>query len=601
MQAAASADRAGPADSRLDYTDHAMLVVWGQFARQIGLLKGLREVPVDQKTVAHCPQTKLVQLLVAILAGCAHLWDMRTGPNPLVKDQTVAAAWDQPAWADPSGVSRTFRSADVQTVAATLAVLQQVSQPFIDREVLLALRQQQILQYDADLTGREVSKTSRDYPDVAFGWMGDHLGLGYQAAIVSMASPTYGRLLLTGRRHPGNTASSECLQELVRAAEGVTDVRPQRRTDLVSQRLAELTATLDHQRQQADRAVARANAAEILLREAEPILVERREGLQQSGIPLPPARPDGVTRRVLTAQRRYEAAVETVARRERAVALAAAWAQKQQRLLAELEEGHAGLTTHLSQLEADNATNIAPIRAIFRMDAGFGSGPNVAWLIEMGYDVYTKAHNAEVTAQLRVCKPAAVPWARVGKNAEIWMQTETTVTNCPYPLDAALERFQTGETVRYGTLLHAGRDPVVTDPVGWFQAYNRRQTIEAGIKENKGVFQMRHFKLRSCAGLALGEAFALFAANFVRWAAIWLGEQSAVVPAPFGCSRPRVPVKQLVRTAANTSAWVVQQPPRGVVVSFTERSPFAGVQLVLGSDGFFQPPLPLFKCLYHPP
>ena len=50
-------------------------------------------------------------------------------------------------------------------------------------------------------------------------------------------------------------------------------------------------------------------------------------------------------------------------------------------------------------------------------------------------------------------------------------------------------------------------------------------TIEAGIKEGKGVFQMHHLKVRAAPALWLQEQFAAFAANFVRWAAHWLSTQ----------------------------------------------------------------------------
>jgi len=118
------------------------------------------------------------------------------------------------------------------------------------REVLLATRQFGRLLYDADLTGREVSPTSQTYPDAAFGWMSDHVGLGYQAAVVSMTSPTYGRILLESHRHPGDTVSVECLQELVLAAEAATGVRPRRRPELVAQRLASLADALEQHREQ---------------------------------------------------------------------------------------------------------------------------------------------------------------------------------------------------------------------------------------------------------------------------------------------------------------------------------------------------------------
>ncbi len=62
---------------------------------------------------------------------------------------------------------------------------------------MLALRDRDTLTYDGDLTGRPVSNTNTTYPGAAFGWMGDAVRLGYQAALVSMHSPTYGRLWLS--------------------------------------------------------------------------------------------------------------------------------------------------------------------------------------------------------------------------------------------------------------------------------------------------------------------------------------------------------------------------------------------------------------------
>jgi hypothetical protein len=78
------------------------------------------------------------------------------------------------------------------------------------REVLLATRQEGVLTFDGDLTGREVAPTSRDYPDAAYGWMGDQVGLGYQAAVVSLRSNSYGRILLASQRHPGERGCCRC-------------------------------------------------------------------------------------------------------------------------------------------------------------------------------------------------------------------------------------------------------------------------------------------------------------------------------------------------------------------------------------------------------
>ena len=64
-------------------TTHAMLVAWGAYAQQIGLVKRLNEVEMKQKSRVHRPQTKVLEFLVAILAGLPHLQDIsRCGDYP---------------------------------------------------------------------------------------------------------------------------------------------------------------------------------------------------------------------------------------------------------------------------------------------------------------------------------------------------------------------------------------------------------------------------------------------------------------------------------------------------------------------------------------
>jgi hypothetical protein len=184
-------------------TSHAMLVPWGIFARRIGLVDALEEVPIPQRQREHRPQTKLIEFLASILSGCAYLQDISRGPHPLDQDQAVAEAWGQEKWADYSGVSRTLKASTDETVSSVEDALEKVSHPFIEREVMLALRDRDVLILDGDLTGRPVSNSSTTYPDVAFGWMSDAIQLGYQAALVSMHSPTYGRLWLSVEQHPG--------------------------------------------------------------------------------------------------------------------------------------------------------------------------------------------------------------------------------------------------------------------------------------------------------------------------------------------------------------------------------------------------------------
>ena len=67
---------------------------------------------------------------------------------------------------------------------------------------------------------------------------------GYQAALVSLESLTYGRLWLSVEHQPGATVSCTQAEALVLAAEQRLGVRPRRHTNLLRQRL-----------QQADQAI----------------------------------------------------------------------------------------------------------------------------------------------------------------------------------------------------------------------------------------------------------------------------------------------------------------------------------------------------------
>ena len=250
-------------------TSHAMLVPWGLFARRIGLVEALQSVPIPQRRRTYTPQTKLIEFLVSILAGCAYLQDISHGPHPLDQDLVAAQAWGQEGWADYSGVSRTLSACTEETVTAVKEALEEVSRPFIEREVMLALRDRGILVYDGDLTGRPVSNTSTTYPGAAFGWMSDTVQLGYQAALVSMHSPTYGRLWLSVEQHPGDTVSSSQAEALVRAAEARTGAHPWRRTDLLRERIAQHKVVLESAKARQARAQTRLEQARQRLAQVE--------------------------------------------------------------------------------------------------------------------------------------------------------------------------------------------------------------------------------------------------------------------------------------------------------------------------------------------
>jgi hypothetical protein len=573
-------------------TSHAMLVPWGMFAQHIGLVAALEGVPIPQRQRDHTPQTKLIEFLAAILSGCAYLQDISRGPHPLDQDAAVARAWGRAGWADYSGVSRTLKFCDEEAVCAVKRALESVSHPFIQREVMLALRSQDVLVFDGDLTGRPVSNTSTTYPDVAFGWMSDAIQLGYQAALVSMHSPSYGRLWLSVQQHPGDTVSSSEAQALAQAAEARTGVRPWRRTDLLTQR-ATAHATLVRQAEaKRDRALSRLEQCQ-----GHPAQVEEEQQIwmqQVRALEVAYQAKDRTERphsRLAQARRKLEVRQRRLGRRQRDLVKAQRWLVRCQQSLATLQAELKSLELRLTQYIEDNRANPWPIRAVFRLDGGFGTGDNVALLIEMGYEVYSKASNHQTVRALRRRVSPTTSWAQVGKNAEMVVCENALLAHCSYPLDLALERFHTGEKLKHGVLLHYGKEPVVEDLAAWFRFYNGRQTIEAGIKEGKQVFQMHHLKVRCPGGLVIQEEFAAFAANFVRWAAVWLHELCSDAPIPF--NQVPVKVKQLVRVAANTSAWVIWQPD-GCLLTFTELSAFAGVQLMIWDTNSLQLALPLF-------
>lgn len=106
------------------------------------------------------------------------------------------------------------------------------------------------------------------------------------------------------------------------------------------------------------------------------------------------------------------------------------------------------LQERLARFERDNETNPAPVEAEFRLDAGFGSYDNMALLIELGYELYTKAHNHRVVTSLKDQPDAEASWSRVGANAEMTAWQGLALQRGPYPLHVGLERFYTGDKLK---------------------------------------------------------------------------------------------------------------------------------------------------------
>lgn len=575
-------------------THHAMLVVWGQFAQSIGLIDKIQSVSLHQKTVEHSPQRKILEFLVAILAGLEHLQDLSRSAHPIDQDQAVAKAWGQAGWADYSGVSRTLAGLTQAEAEQIAGALEQIARPILAEEVMRALQSSGRLTYDGDLTARPVSNTSTTYPGVAYGHMGDGLQLGYQAAMVSLHSPTYGRSWLSVAPHPGDTISCTQAEAMIRAAEAKTGLRPWRRTDLLRERIGTLEGEGQKYR-------AKAQASQEALESAQTRLAETRQQWEEQRVVVleladyyrERQRPERPYSALAKARQRLGMLERRQGRLEKQLPkLEKQLRHRQQRWLLHQAAIHR-LSERLAQFEEENRTNLCPIQADFRLDAGFGTRENVALAIEMGYEVYTKPYSDWLTPRLKKRAKEPTQWTRIGGNAEMVAWKAERFPDFPYPIDVALERFQTGQTQRHATLLHFGSDPVTSDLPGWFHRYNARQLIEAGIKEGKNVFAMHHLKVRSAPAIFLQEQFAVFAANFVRWAARWLTEQCPQVPSGWqNTVQPKV--KEQVKVAAHTSAWVDWQD-QGCLLMFTDHSLFAGRSLSVKKRWVVQLPLPFSK------
>jgi len=579
-------------------THHALLVAWGQYGQATGLVRALEAVPLSQKCVLHRPQTKVIEFLVAILGGVEYLKDISLSAHPLDQDLAVARAWGQLAWADHSGVSRTLHTLSENEIRQLIQVTEQFCQPFIDKEVALAIAGGGRVELDGDHSPRRVSETSTTYPGAAYGHMDqDQVGYGYQAEIVSLGSPTYGRIGLSVIQRPGNTISCTQALALVEAAERRLGCRPWRRTDRLRQRLQDMQPQREHWQVKAEHAQqlvqkveAALEASQCKLQATQRTLQELQAAYQQQA---KPERPNSQLAKLHHQEPMYQKRIVRLSKElTHHQGSLAHWQEN----LRQWEQAIEQLEIRLERFEADNQANSLPLQAVFRLDSGFGTAENIALLIEMGYEVYSKPYSNWLLGWIRRQTVRTNPWQRVGENAEMVAWPAVKLKDFPYRLDLGIERFWVGQTSKLTGMLHFGVDPVTQDLPGWFHYYNARQIIEAANRESKQVFEVHHLKVRAQGALQLQEQFTLFAANFVRFASLWLAEMCPQVPD--GWKESTHPhLKQQVKVGANTSAYVTWKG-QDCLLRFTFHSVFAGRSLPVRRYWAFQPVLPMMKSCF---
>jgi uncharacterized coiled-coil protein SlyX len=384
---------------------------------------------------------------------------------------------------------------------------------------------------------------------------------------------------------------------MIRRSEAILGLRPIRRLDLLRKRLEilesrqngqkealeKVTQSLEEARHKLDEVVQQVAHWEQCVQETETTYQEKQR----------PVRPHSqlVQNRTKLAcyQKRQRRRVATVNQAERRL-------KRQQKEWQTWQSELELLHQRLGHFEQDNQANATPIQAIFRLDAGFGTVENLALLIEMGYEVYSKPHANWLTSRLKHWVNDQSQWERVGQNAEMVAWPAQDLPDFPYPLDIALERFHIGQKVHWGGLIHFGQDPVASHLTNWFERYNQRQSIEAGNKEEKQVFELHHLKVRSRSGILLQEQFVAFSANFVRWATLWLKEDCANAPEVW--LDPAHPcMKEQVKVGAQSLAWV-SWFEQGCLLRFEDHSVFAGRSLKVKKQWSFQLALPFAKSCF---
>ena len=473
--------------------------------------------------------------------------------------------------------------------------LDAVGQPFLDRAVRDLRQRNAILMLDADLTGRPVGSTSQTFPGAAFGYMDGEVRLGYQLAEICLHSALFGRQWLSAQHHPGDTVSAPCLLDLVQAAERRLGCHPRRRIELIQQRIQAceqaiqavlLRTTSANERM--TRLIARIERVTEQIQHAEVHIQTLRT---QPASPRQ-AGPYSQLNRLIKQQAGWQAQ-RTRAQAQLAQATAVAERQRQ-RLVTEAQIYQAErqrLQARYARFGAENAQQPNAPRCKIRLDAGFTTGSNLTELIELGYDIDTKAANPAVVQALRDRVTTETRWTTVGKNAEMLSWPGYQIHSCPYPLLVGLERFHTPKGILHAVLIRCQDDPQAPelDLPQWFHDYNGRQTIEAGNKEQKTTFKVQHLMSRSAAGIRIQALLTVFAANFVRWADEWIRPRIEQSTRRFDgvLSSP----KRLVRIAANSPATVERTAGRDRV-RFSHLSSFDGVVIAL--SGTVGRQLPLF-------
>lgn len=125
----------------------------------------------------------------------------------------------------------------------------------------------------------------------------------------------------------------------------------------------------------------------------------------------------------------------------------------------------------LAAADAQTRDAVLEVRLVLRLDAGFATEANLAWLWEMGYTVLSKVHSGQTTQRLgRGIAPGAV-WSAVGVNADALVLGRVALGKGQLSAWAMQVRYHLPEGLRHTTLVYLGDEEPPAEQE-WFGSYN---------------------------------------------------------------------------------------------------------------------------------
>jgi len=175
---------------------------------------------------------------------------------------------------------------------------------------------------------------------------------------------------------------------------------------------------------------------------------------------------------------------------------------------------------HLASRLFDNIYQAAEILGsldrigIVRIDAIFGTGPNVEALLDQGFSFIVKGKDPRTAS--RLAKGLVFEdWCWVNSTTEVAEMGKIEITNCKYPVRTVLIKQLNAKGKPIFRHLYTDIPKEQMDCVETFTSYNQRQNIENLIKGDKNGLYITNLRTREFFGIWAFLYFAFMTHNFL--------------------------------------------------------------------------------------